>query len=245
MSAGAVIELDAATVARDSQSAPLLSEVTWRIAEGEFWVITGAHGSGKSVLLETMAGVRPCVAGDLRWFGQPITAADLASGAGGALRRRIGLVFEGGGRVFGHLSVAENIALPVSYHEGCRMETAVEHTADLRAALELEPFSGVLAARMGRAWMQRVALGRALALAPEVLLLDNPLAGLDPGQVAWWRAFLDRLSEGHPAAGGRRMTLVVSADDARPWRGVPRRYGEVRDRRWCPAPSDGPDGAGD
>lgn len=233
MNTPVAIELAAADIARDPMSPPLLSGVTWRIAAGEFWVLTGAHGSGKSLLLETMAGVRPCVGGTLEWFGQPITTVDLSTGLGMALRRRIGLVFEGGGRVFGNLSVAENIALPVSYHEGCRMEAAVERTAALRSALELDPIASVPAGRVGRAWMQRVALGRALSLSPEVLLLDNPLAGLDPGHLAWWRSFLDRLSGGAAVEGGRPVTLVVSADDARPWQGAQRRFGEVRDRRWC------------
>ncbi|MBN8249528.1 MAG: hypothetical protein J0L84_19065, partial [Verrucomicrobia bacterium] len=139
----------------------------------------------------------------------------------------------------------ETIALPVSYHGGCRMDAAVERTADLRTALDLDRIAGAPAGRIGRAWMQRVALGRALALMPEVLLLDNPLAGLDPGHVAWWRSFLDRLSDGHASGGGRPMTLVVSADDVRPWHGARRRFGEVRDRRWCASSSSGPGAAGD
>jgi len=243
MSAVPAIELREADIAKDPATTPILSGVSWKVRVGEFWVLTGAHGSGKSILLETMAGVRPCASGDLCWFGFPVTTRSLSSSEGAALRRRIGLVFEGGGRVFGELTVAGNLALPLSYHEGIAMEEAVKRTAPLRTALTLDRIADLPAGRIGRAWMQRVALGRALALGPEVLLLDNPVGGLDPRNAGWWRTFLQALSKGHPAAGGRPITLVLSSDDARLWDGAGCQFGEVRDRRWVPSPSAA--GAGD
>ena len=65
----------------------------------------------------------------------------------------------------------------------------------------------------------RAGLARALILRPEVLLLDNPLAGLDARHTNWWLGFLDQLSRGHPALEGKPLTLVVTTDDLRPWRG--------------------------
>ena len=67
-------------------------------------------------------------------------------------------------------------------------------------------------------WRQRAALARALMLKPEVLLLDNPLAGLGARHRQWWLRFLDQLWRGHDWCGGRPMTLVVTTDDLRPWR---------------------------
>ena len=64
-----------------SRVAPLLSGVTWSVRSGEFWVVTGTHGAGKSLLLETMAGIQPCRGGDIRWFGnRPGTPEDSESG---------------------------------------------------------------------------------------------------------------------------------------------------------------------
>lgn len=227
-----VIELLHAGIAREPGAEPLLSDVSWHVLAGDFWVVTGSHGTGKSALLETMAGLRPCDGGELRWFGEPV-ALSLAKDSGRtALRQRVGLVFEGGGRVFSQLSVAENLALPVSYHTGCSLEEALDRTAALRTTLELDRLAAAPAGRVGRAWMQRVALGRALALAPEVLLLDNPVAGLDPSQVRWWQAFLTALSAGNAVTGGKSTTLIVTADDARPWADIGRQFAEVRARSW-------------
>ena len=227
MSPDPVIELVGATICREPGTEPLLRNVSWRILPGDFWVVTGTHGSGKSLLLESLAGIRPCGGGEVRWFGEPVNFLAGDDGARAALRRRLGLVFENGGRVFSQLSVAENIALPLSYHTGCLLEESLERTAALRSALELDRMAAVPAGRVGRGWMQRIALGRALSLRPEVLLLDNPVAGMDPTHVRWWQTFIGRLAGGHPVVGGHPVTLVVTADDAAPWTGIGRQFAEV------------------
>lgn len=232
MSAVPVIELVRASICRDPGTEPLLRDVSWQVLPGEFWVVTGAHGSGKSLLLETMAGIRPCGGGQVRWFGESVNVSSAEDSARAALRRRLGLVFEGGGRVFSQLSVAENIALPLSYHTGCPLEESLELTAVIRSALDLDRLAAAPAGRVGRAWMQRIALGRALSLQPEVLLLDNPVAGMDPSHVRWWREFLPLLSQGHPAVGSRPVTLVVTADDSMPWVRIARQFAEVHAREW-------------
>lgn len=236
MSADPVIELVHAGICRDAASGPQLRDVSWRVASGEFWVVAGSHGCGKSLLLETMAGIRPCGGGELKWFGQSVNLGDSEEQGRATLRRRIGLTFDGGGRVFTQMTVAENLALPVSYHEACTMEEALERTGPLLSALELDRLAEVPAGRVGRGWMQRVALGRALSLRPEVLLLDSPVAGLDPNHFRWWLEFLAALSAGHPAVGSRPLTLVVTTDDAGPWSGIGRQFAEIGDGTWQPVP---------
>jgi ABC-type transporter Mla maintaining outer membrane lipid asymmetry ATPase subunit MlaF len=229
MSIPPVIEMDNAGVRRGATGPLALGGVNWRVVAGDFWVVAGSHGGGKSVLLETIAGMLPCAQGELRVFGESL---GLDRHRLAALRHRLGLVFEGGGRVFSQLTVGENIALPVGYHTDCPAAEALEQTAPIRAALALDRLAAAPAGRIGRAWAQRVALGRALALAPEVLLLDNPLAGMDPSHVRWWRTFLGELATGHPVLGGRPVTLIATTDDLRPWLQVGRQFALTHERRW-------------
>jgi ABC-type transporter Mla maintaining outer membrane lipid asymmetry ATPase subunit MlaF len=132
-------------------------------------------------------------------------------------RLKLGLVFDGG-RLLNHLTVAENIALPLQYH---RNLPSAEVEPALGALLELtgmSPFARKRPSALGRNWQQRAALARALALKPEVLLLDSPLSGLDQRQQNWWLGFLGQLSQGHPYYGGRSITLIVTTDTLRDWR---------------------------
>ena len=81
-------------------------------------------------------------------------------------------------------------------------------------------------------WRQRVALARALILQPEVLLVDNPLAGMEPGQALWWLEFLGQLSAGHACLDGRPLALVIATDDFRPWANQGRQFAIIKDKRW-------------
>jgi ABC-type transporter Mla maintaining outer membrane lipid asymmetry ATPase subunit MlaF len=85
-------------------------------------------------------------------------------------------------------------------------------------------------AEVNRNWQQRIGLARALALKPEVLLLDSPLAGLDPIDAEWWLDMISGLAAGHPILDGRPATVVVTGDDLRPWRDRAGRFAVLRNR---------------
>jgi ABC-type transporter Mla maintaining outer membrane lipid asymmetry ATPase subunit MlaF len=135
----------------------------------------------------------------------------------------------------------ENILLPLRYHF---RPTPAELEETARIALE---FTGLThhahssPETLGLNWQQRIGLARALVLKPEVLLLDNPLTGLDPVHTQWWLRTLDRLAAGHPILGDRPMTLVATGDDFRPWRNHARQYALLKDKHFVPVPT-GPDG---
>ena len=230
-----VIEMFGVSVAAlRGGGAVTVTDVHWSVAPGEFWVVAGPEHSGKSDLLMLAAGLTSPVAGRSQLFGRD--AMDLG-GAHPASRRRAGFVFQGG-HLFNRLTVAENVALPLQYGRNLSLAEAAPEVQALLERLELAPLADVLPARLAPHWRQRAALARALILRPELLLLDNPLSGLGARQAQWWLRFLDRLAEGEGLPGGlpggRPMTLVVAADDLRPWRHSRRQYSLLRDRRFIP-----------
>lgn len=223
------IEMHRVTVSsmRDLNSV-VVEAADWTVAPGEYWVIAGLQGSGKSDFLMMTAGLMPPVGGEYRFFGQPMPIFDedrLEE------RLRLGLVFETG-QLFNHLTVWENIALPLRYHQNLAKAEAVGEVQSFLHGLDLEPWSDSTPGAMPRNWQKRVGLARALILQPEVLLLDSPLVGLDLRHMNWWMDFLEQLTKGHPLLGGRPITLVVTTADLRPWRGQRHRFAALRNKRF-------------
>jgi ABC-type transporter Mla maintaining outer membrane lipid asymmetry ATPase subunit MlaF len=146
---------------------------------------------------------------------------------------RIGLVFDGG-RLFRHLTIEENIALPLRYHRELARGDLDKTVKSIEELTGLSPYAGQFPGRLGRAWQKRAGLARALVLQPEVLLLDNPLGGLDWRHVQWWLDVLDQLSAGRGFFEGRPVTLVAAAEDLRPWRSRPAHFAVLQKGRFCP-----------
>jgi phospholipid/cholesterol/gamma-HCH transport system ATP-binding protein len=147
------------------------------IPRGRVSAILGTSGSGKTTLLQLMGGLLHPAAGTIRICGQDVHALDREGLQ--ALRRRMGMMFQKGG-LFTDLSVFENIAFPMREHthlpEAMIHDLVLMklHAVGLRGAHKLRPAE--LSGGMGR----RVALARAIALDPELVIYDEPFAGLDP-----------------------------------------------------------------
>lgn len=225
-----VLEMSGLTVgAMRDPGLAVVEGVNWRVAEGDFWVVAGLARSGKSDLLMMTAGLMAARCGSYRLFGEEMPIFEEARLR---TRLRLGFVFEGG-QLFNHLTVAENIALPLRYHEGLAPGTLSERVEMLLELTELKPFARRAPGALGRNWQKRTGLARALALQPEILLLDNPLGSADVREAGWWLNFLAQLSAGHEFMPARRATtLVVSADDLRPWRERARQFAVLRDGRF-------------
>ena len=145
---------------------------------GEVLGVVGGSGTGKSVLLRTIVGLREPNAGSVRIFAEDLRA--LPPERRSALERRFGVLYQRGA-LFSSLSVLENIALPLIEHVGLSRAHA-ERLAEAKVALVgLPSFAGSkYPTELSGGMVKRAALARALALEPEILFLDEPTAGLDP-----------------------------------------------------------------
>ena len=226
----AAIELTGAQIPyMDEPNAVLVSEVNWRVGVGEFWVVGGRQASGKSSLLLTAAGLNRPAGGTVRIFGQELSAGSEKDQIG--WRRRIGFVFENRGRLFSHLTVAQNIALPLQYHPGPDEAGIVVRVDELLTLTGLQHYAGSSPSRLSLGVQQRVGLARALASSPELLFLDNPLSTLSLREGRWWLDFLRRLRETEDAK-SRPLTVVASADDFSGWLGVASHFAMVEGGRF-------------
>src|SRR4051812_16736408 len=205
----------------------VLRKVNWKVNPGDYWAIGGLHGSGKSNFLYTIAGVLPPAAGSYLVFGSELTAGYEHEKL--APRLRIGTIFDGG-RLLHHLSVAENIALPVRYHQNEPLEQITGRVEALLEFIGMSDQAAFLPGSVSRNWQQRIGLARAMVLNPDILLFDTPLIGLDPRDAVWWLDAMDMLAKGHPCLENRPATIVATTDDLRPWRSRARQLGLLRDK---------------
>lgn len=171
----AFIELDKVSFAYGSRR--ILDGVSLRIARGKLAAIMGGSGSGKTTLLRLISGQVKPDSGRVWVDGQDV--AKLNTAGLYAMRRRMGMLFQFGA-LFTDLSVLENVAFPLREHtklpEALIRDIVLMklEAVGLRGARELMP------AQVSGGMARRVALARAIALDPELVMYDEPFAGLDP-----------------------------------------------------------------
>ena len=150
---------------------PVLDRVSFDVATGEVVALLGPSGSGKTTLLRVIAGLQPADSGTVLLDGRSLDGVP-------AHRRSIGLVFQDE-QLFPHLDVRANVAFGLRMAGRTRHEQTVR-VDELLALVDLPGFGDRRVTSLSGGEAKRVALARSLAPAPAVLLLDEPLTGLDP-----------------------------------------------------------------
>jgi sulfate transport system ATP-binding protein len=175
-------------VSKSFGSAPAVHEVSFAIARGEFFSLLGPSGCGKTTTLRLLAGLESPDAGDIRLGGA--SALPLRP-----YERKLGMVFQSYA-LFPHLTVERNVAFGLERRRVPAAEAA-RRVAEALTLVRLDPgeFGRRRPAQLSGGQRQRMALARALAVEPKVLLLDEPFGALDARVRKELRTWLRRLHE--------------------------------------------------
>jgi ABC-type Fe3+/spermidine/putrescine transport system ATPase subunit len=149
---------------------PVLHKVSLAVAAGEFVALLGPSGCGKTTLLRAVSGFVPVSAGRIAVGGRDITHAPPD-------KRGMAMVFQSYA-LWPHMTTAQNLGYGLKLRRVAKPDIA-RRVAEILAMLKLEGFGERNVTQLSGGQRQRVALGRALAISPELLLLDEPLSNLD------------------------------------------------------------------
>ena len=175
LSADPLIEIDHVTFGYDA-SRTILNDVSLRFARGKVTAVLGASGCGKTTLLRLIGGVHPATSGRVVFDGDVVDTRNRPQLY--RLRRRLGMLFQFGA-LFTDLTVFDNVAFPLREMTDLP-ESLIQDIVLMKLnAVGLRGAAGLKIAEVSGGMARRIALARAIALDPELIMYDEPFAGLD------------------------------------------------------------------
>jgi phospholipid/cholesterol/gamma-HCH transport system ATP-binding protein len=182
----------------------VLNGISFQVAKGETLAVIGRSGGGKSVLLKLLIRLQQADSGSIRIAGEEVTKIDQKQL--NEVRKKIGFLFQQAA-LYDSLSVKENVAFPLSKHSEMSAQEQEKRVRELLKEVGMDQDLEKMPSQISGGMQKRVGLARALALDPEILLFDEPTAGLDPITTAEIGNLIVELKQ------KRRMSAIVVTHD--------------------------------
>ena len=183
---------------------PILRDVTLSVPRGKVTALMGASGGGKTTILRLIGGQQTAQSGEVLFDGKNVGNMDM--GALYAARRRMGMLFQFGA-LFTDMSVFENVAFPLREHTDLSEELIRDIVLMKLNAVGLRGARDLMPSQISGGMARRVALARAIALDPELIMYDEPFAGLDPISLGTAAQLIRKLNDSMGLT-----TIIVSHD---------------------------------
>jgi len=198
-----LIEIDRVSFGYDA-SRTILNDVSLRFVRGKVTAILGGSGCGKTTLLRLIAGVYPATQGQVIFDGERVDAGNREQLY--RLRRRLGMLFQFGA-LFTDLTVFDNVAFPLREHSKLPESMVRDIVLMKLNAVGLRGAAPLRISQVSGGMARRIALARAMALDPELIMYDEPFAGLDPISMGVAANLIRKLNDTTGAT-----SLIVSHD---------------------------------
>lgn len=175
MDTDAHIEVSNLTMAYDDFV--VMRDLTFTVNKGDIFIVMGGNGCGKTTLMRALVGLQRPAAGTVLYSGEDFWNADDEDRE--RLKRRFGIMFQGGA-LWSSLTLAENVALPLAEYTDLAQDRIAEVVAFKLALVGLAGFGEFYPSQLSGGMRKRAGLARAMALDPDILVIDEPSSGLDP-----------------------------------------------------------------